>query len=275
MSLLVDDLLLLARLDEGRPLDREPVELDARRRRGRRHRAGGRPALADRARGASRPSSPATATGSGSSSTTCSRTSARTRRPGRLSTSGSHATDDRAVLDGRRRRPRPDRRRGRARLRALLPRRRVALARERRRRARPLDRGRRRRGARRDGRRAGDARRRRDLRDRDPLGPQDEPRTARRHDHPDQRGSKNMTEHEITRRRLLELGLALPPLAALAAAPTRRRGAARADAGDRRRRRPDAGADRGPVLQRRARRCGARSSRPARAARASRSPAAC
>jgi two-component system, OmpR family, sensor kinase len=28
MSLLVDDLLLLARLDEGRPLDREPVELD-------------------------------------------------------------------------------------------------------------------------------------------------------------------------------------------------------------------------------------------------------
>jgi two-component system OmpR family sensor kinase len=29
MSLLVDDLLLLARLDEGRPLEREPVELDA------------------------------------------------------------------------------------------------------------------------------------------------------------------------------------------------------------------------------------------------------
>jgi two-component system OmpR family sensor kinase len=28
MSLLVDDLLLLARLDEGRPLEREPVELD-------------------------------------------------------------------------------------------------------------------------------------------------------------------------------------------------------------------------------------------------------
>ena len=29
MSLLVEDLLLLARLDEGRPLEREPVELDA------------------------------------------------------------------------------------------------------------------------------------------------------------------------------------------------------------------------------------------------------
>src|SRR5438876_5705335 len=28
MSLLVEDLLLLARLDEGRPLEREPVELD-------------------------------------------------------------------------------------------------------------------------------------------------------------------------------------------------------------------------------------------------------
>ena len=28
MSVLVDDLLLLARLDEGRPLEREPVELD-------------------------------------------------------------------------------------------------------------------------------------------------------------------------------------------------------------------------------------------------------
>ena len=29
MSVLVEDLLLLARLDEGRPLDREPVQLDA------------------------------------------------------------------------------------------------------------------------------------------------------------------------------------------------------------------------------------------------------
>ena len=28
MSVLVEDLLLLARLDEGRPLEREPVELD-------------------------------------------------------------------------------------------------------------------------------------------------------------------------------------------------------------------------------------------------------
>jgi two-component system, OmpR family, sensor kinase len=28
MSLLVEDLLLLARLDEGRPLEREPLELD-------------------------------------------------------------------------------------------------------------------------------------------------------------------------------------------------------------------------------------------------------
>ena len=34
MSLLVDDLLLLARLDEGRPLEREPVDLERGRRRG-------------------------------------------------------------------------------------------------------------------------------------------------------------------------------------------------------------------------------------------------
>ena len=57
MSLLVDDLLLLARLDEGRPLEREPVDLDAVVSRGRRHGARGRAGLADRARGAGRRSS--------------------------------------------------------------------------------------------------------------------------------------------------------------------------------------------------------------------------
>ena len=81
MSVLVDDLLLLARLDEGRPLEREPVELDevvgeavetARARR-----AG----AADRRSTPSPPSCSATATGCARSSTTCSRTSARTRPP--------------------------------------------------------------------------------------------------------------------------------------------------------------------------------------------------
>ena len=82
MSVLVDDLLLLARLDEGRPLEREPVELDERRRRGGRDGADARAGAPDRARAPSRWSCPATATASARSSTTSSRTSARTRRPG-------------------------------------------------------------------------------------------------------------------------------------------------------------------------------------------------
>ena len=72
MSLLVQDLLLLARLDEGRPLQHEPVRLDERRRRSRRRRANRRAGPADRPRRARRPSSSATATGCARSSTTCS-----------------------------------------------------------------------------------------------------------------------------------------------------------------------------------------------------------
>ena len=83
MSLLVDDLLLLARLDEGRPLEREPVELDEVVARGRRD---GARRSSPSGRSSSRPSPPrssATASGCGRSSTTCSATSARTRRPAR------------------------------------------------------------------------------------------------------------------------------------------------------------------------------------------------
>ena len=81
MSLLVDDLLLLARLDEGRPLEREPVDL-ARARRARRsmrRRAvePDRPIAVD---ARARRDRSATATACARSSTTSSRTSARTRR---------------------------------------------------------------------------------------------------------------------------------------------------------------------------------------------------
>ena len=50
MSLLVDDLLLLARLDEGRPLEREPVRSRGGRRRSGRDGPDGRSVAADRAR---------------------------------------------------------------------------------------------------------------------------------------------------------------------------------------------------------------------------------
>ena len=213
MRLLVDDLLLLARLDEGRPLEREPVELDDVVARG--GRDGAAPSTPDRpidARRASRRPCSATATASARSSTTCSRTCARTRRPGLRCASASAPRERRRRRSRSRTRARAERGRGERVLRALLPRRRVALARERRRRPRPLDRRRGRRGARRHGRRAADAGRRRDVRDAIPLLSPN-----RRHEHRDQRGSPDMTEHELTRRRLLELGLALPPLAALAA----------------------------------------------------------
>ena len=65
-----------------------------------------------------------------------------------------------------------------------------------------------------------------------------------------------MNERELTRRRLLELGLALPPVAAAArqrrrVRPRRRcRSAAESDADAARCRRPDAGADRRPLLHR-------------------------
>ena len=79
MSLLVDDLLLLARLDDGRPLERARsswTRSSARRsRRPRRSSPSGRSSCTP-----TRPSSWATATGSARSSTTCSRTSAPTRR---------------------------------------------------------------------------------------------------------------------------------------------------------------------------------------------------
>ena len=82
MSLLVDDLLLLARLDDGRPLERTRwrwTRSSARpSRRPRRSSPSGRSSSSPSA-----PSSSATATVSGRSSTTCSRTCARTRRPAR------------------------------------------------------------------------------------------------------------------------------------------------------------------------------------------------
>ena len=57
-------------------------------------------------------------------------------------------------------------------------------------------------------------------------------------------------ERQLTRRRLLELGLVLPPLAAIAGRTDLSRSPALAATPDdpRRRRRPDAGADRGPLL---------------------------
>ena len=54
MSVLVDDLLLLARLDEGRPLEREPVDARRGRRRGGRDGADGRARPADRASSSTR-----------------------------------------------------------------------------------------------------------------------------------------------------------------------------------------------------------------------------
>ena len=98
MSVLVEDLLLLARLDEGRPLEREPVDLgevareavDAARAR--------RSRPADRARTRSRPSCSATANGCARWSTTCSRTSVPTRRPARRPASRVARTTAHAVL---------------------------------------------------------------------------------------------------------------------------------------------------------------------------------
>ena len=139
MSVLVDDLLLLARLDEGRPLERERVELhdvvaesvetarmlepDAcdrlpprsgdRRRRSRPPAAGGRQSLLERARACRRGCVRRRALG--------------TRRRGRSP-------------DRHRQRSRSCARPGRARLRALLPCRSLAGARSRRCRSRPFDR---------------------------------------------------------------------------------------------------------------------------------------
>ena len=108
-------------------------------------------------------SSSATACGCGRWSTTSSQTSARTRPPERpvqvtLCRAGA---DARLTVDGLGAGPR--RRTGRARLRALLPRRPVAHTRQRRRGPRPVDRRRGRGGARRLGARRVGARRRRDV----------------------------------------------------------------------------------------------------------------
>ena len=100
MGVLVDDLLLLARLDQGRPLEREPVDLaPIVARRGR-----CRPCDRPRPRRSSSTcqrmprSSPATRDACARSSTTCSRTRACTRRPEQRRTSRVGRDDGAAVL---------------------------------------------------------------------------------------------------------------------------------------------------------------------------------
>ena len=83
MGLLVDDLLLLARLDQGRPLEREPVDLSARRARRGRRRAG---CCTRRGRSSCTASGAAVVAGDElrlrQASATCWRTPARTRPQG-------------------------------------------------------------------------------------------------------------------------------------------------------------------------------------------------
>ena len=148
MSLLVDDLLLLARLDEGRPLERKPVDLAV---------VVGEAVDAARVVEPGRPIElsvePATVTGDEAPAPPGARQPARERAGAHA---GGHARLGRAQARRRprgadRRRPRAgtDRGAGGARLRALLPRRQLPRAGERRRRPRPLDRRRRHGGARR------------------------------------------------------------------------------------------------------------------------------
>ena len=148
MSLLVEDLLLLARLDEGRPLERKPLELERGRQRRRRDGEDARPGAADlgRARPRARRGRPrAAAPGRGQPAL-----ERALAHPGRDARARQRLERERHRRDrGLRRGPRPDGRAGVARLRALLPDRRLTRARERRRRPGPLDRGRGRRGARR------------------------------------------------------------------------------------------------------------------------------
>ncbi len=139
MSLLVEDLLLLARLDEGRPLAREPVEL--RRRRGRvgRDRPHARAGACDRLQaraGDRRRGSRAAAPGRRQPALQRSRS----RRFGCNRRGDPGAGRRRCTAERHGQRPRPDRRAGRACLRAVLPSRLLACANRRRCRARPLDR---------------------------------------------------------------------------------------------------------------------------------------
>ena len=99
MSVLVEDLLLLARLDEGRPLEREPVELDELAAEAVETARAVEPDAAARPRRSSRRPCSATATACARCSTTCSATSARTRRPARRRTCASTATNGSAVLE--------------------------------------------------------------------------------------------------------------------------------------------------------------------------------
>ena len=84
MGVLVDDLLLLARLDQGRPLERDPVDLSPPRRRRRRRRPRRRAGPPDHGRAARRPGAwcPATASASTRWWPTCSPTPACTRPAG-------------------------------------------------------------------------------------------------------------------------------------------------------------------------------------------------
>ena len=168
MSLLVDDLLLLARLDEGRPLEQTPVELadvvceavDAAR-------------VVDDQRPIDVDVEPATVIGDRDRlrqliDNLFANVRAHTPR-GRPSPSGCSASDGMAQLSVSDSGPGLTERGGGPGLRALLPSRQLAHPRERRRRARTLDRLGGRRGARRQRPRAADPGWRRDVRGRDPA----------------------------------------------------------------------------------------------------------
>ena len=150
MSVLVDDLLLLAHLDEGRPLEREPVALDdvvAEAVETAQTLEPERPIEVDARR---RASCSATATGSARSiDNLLANVRSHTPPEAPARSHARAATTDDAVLAVADSGPGMDAEQRRARLRALLPRRPLARPRERRRGPRPRDRRRRRRGARR------------------------------------------------------------------------------------------------------------------------------
>ena len=138
MGLLVDDLLLLARLDQGRPLERKPVELGDIARDAVESARTLEPERPLELEAWSRWRSSETESGCGRSSTTSSRTSALIHPLVGRDGAGS---GERRPCGGRGggRGPGPLRGAARARLRAFLPGRCIALARCRRRRARPRD----------------------------------------------------------------------------------------------------------------------------------------